>query len=427
VGLSLLNQLNHQDSWEGHIKCLLGLWSVCRGVGGELTSSTEDNVAPTLIQKKLSSNSPFVSLILDQILLRLRDLHDRLQEHEMECECYALLLREIVSSMEERGEYSQIVFDGSLLNKIDDIRNSLPVNSKPKLAPAVNSPWDLPNHRLLPPFLGDMEKDMTSEMIWLGPQYHTSRLMTMFPKVTTPNETEVQQEDQDEEIIDILKNRGFVMPLAPLEERMVLTAFHGEMLSSTPLSLNEKEKHGTSHKRSFRIMNEAGLSPQSLPKLVENNPLIATECLLLILTSSDDMISLHKNEYLSSLAGMDMSIHSMEVVNRLASHSLHGNSIVKEHGKRRPMQKQRRREEGEAVQHLLHPEYIHLYVSTCISTCEGMGYDRHLQNKSVRLVCVFLQSLLKNGIISAEVSCKLLKWMLDVLFCTTHLLWTTTY
>eukprot|EP00804_Cyclotella_cryptica_P030022 CCRYP_016948-RB/>CCRYP_016948-RB protein AED:0.44 eAED:0.44 QI:0/0.5/0.33/1/0.5/0.33/3/45/148 len=119
-------------------------------------------------------------------------------------------------------------------------------------------------------------------------------------------------------------------------------------------------------------MSEAGLSPQNLPRLVENNPLVATECLLLILTSSEDSAANRKNDYLSALAGMDMSIHSMEVVNRLATHSTQGD------------------------------QYIHLYISTCISTCESMGYDRHLQNKSVRLVCVFLQSLLRNGIVSAE-------------------------
>ncbi|KAJ3017066.1 hypothetical protein HKX48_003747 [Thoreauomyces humboldtii] len=141
-----------------------------------------------------------------------------------------------------------------------------------------------------------------------------------------------------------------------------------EAAQSAPLPLDQQQSLVQSLDDAT-LVNKA-LTPAALPLLVENNPNLAFELLVRLLRNPPSPeATATPEDYLSALLSVTMSLHSLEVVNRLASATP------------------------------LPSDFLRMYVVRCIATCDQTR-DRYLQNRQVRLVCVFLQSLIRNKTIS---------------------------
>jgi hypothetical protein len=232
----------------------------------------------------------------------------------------------------------------------------------------------------------DLLEYLHADLLWLTPT--NLRLMLL------PGESETQKETEEyRQILSLLQEKAFTTPLSPNDQRTLLEALAGSKstrVGKVQVHNNDDVEDAADndgdddddHNEELRLqlVQDSGLTPQNLPKLVENNPLVAYECLLILLQNSPEPL---KNEFLSALVGMDMTLHTMEVVNRLATYNVNGGG----NGNEEP---------------ILHPEYVNLFITSCIASCENIP-DRHGQNRLVRLVCVFIQSLLRNNIVHVQV------------------------
>ena len=108
------------------------------------------------------------------------------------------------------------------------------------------------------------------------------------------------------------------------------------------------------------MIHKIGINPSNISNLIEFNPSIAHNVLVILLKSNVS------TEYFSAIVktALNMSLNALEVVNRLAS----------------------------TIE--LPSEFLHLYILNCIEACEKMT-DERFQKRSVRILCVFLQSLVR--------------------------------
>ena len=178
-----------------------------------------------------------------------------------------------------------------------------------------------------------------------------------------------------------------------------LRELRGEMKSAieSPLMPNRQQRVLELLRDRPALAHRCGVFPDVTPKLAENNPPVAAE-LLLCLARDHPAPSHNLPAHFDALVAMPTSLHSMEVVNRLVSEA----------------------------SELLPDDFVRAYVAECISACQdgagstgagtspgdtaGGALSSGLSlsgtpspgtgstgSRMVRLVCMFLQLLVRRG------------------------------
>ncbi|GBC06920.1 hypothetical protein RclHR1_07140007 [Rhizophagus clarus] len=144
------------------------------------------------------------------------------------------------------------------------------------------------------------------------------------------------------------------------------------------LTIPEEEFILGQFEKNDKLVYQCDLVPEKFPDLVENNSRIAVEALLQLKSSPQvgkflkTLVTINDLErsQQSSVDPVNRMRSSMEVVNGLTSFPLP-------------------------------PEFLHKYLTNCVRACEA-SQNRDTQDRQVRLICVFFQSLIRNNIVDVN-------------------------
>jgi hypothetical protein len=165
-----------------------------------------------------------------------------------------------------------------------------------------------------------------------------------------------------------------------------------------------------------QLLTLANIPPNMYSMLIEASPVIAYEIIANLLRSNESV----SEKYLGALITMETSLQTMEVVNRLttpratttgtpttawsasvSSSSPSATAAPPADGVSSCVGTGNTGGSSNDSQEGIDPvpvEFVQAYISNCIKCC-GAQKDKYMQNRLVRLVCAFLVSIVRNGLV----------------------------
>mmetsp|Transcript_17824 Transcript_17824/g.24691 ORF Transcript_17824/g.24691 Transcript_17824/m.24691 type:complete len:317 (+) Transcript_17824:294-1244(+) len=253
--------------------------------------------------------------------------------------------------------------------EVPDIRNYISIHQKimPKLtgykAYAISSVLRNQSENIdrnIVPDVGITPDDLTEEE--LQPMYFVPNFIRPLPEEEIDENANADEYEISQDAIYLVPG---MLPEPYWDFNMGQELNYGQMKKyldracKMPLKENEQKHLVKGLNTDKELVFHIGMSPKRLPDLVIHNANIAYE-LLICMTHTSEI-----TKYYDTLSSMKLSTNSLEVFNRLSQY----------------------------VE--LPKEFIQLFLKNCMSQCNTSNETKVNKNRLVRLVIVFLQSILK--------------------------------
>ncbi|KAJ6251760.1 ccr4-not transcription complex subunit 11 [Anaeramoeba flamelloides] len=334
-------------------------------LGSELTTGEQQQPQKQNQNNKNSQSPPVVLPPFLPVLLNIAQNNQKFNETQFEAlfvtiglndpnsDLFKLRPNQIgVNNIERLKKYfpeSSKLNLQAIFTKFSQIESKIPLVNKLGIGTSISDPEkgkeskknvqdfiqnQLNTDEFKPPFVRpspSILQILDNELIWID--YEDETLLPIWDQTIT------NVKSNNDQFKNLMK-KAFTSQLSQLEQQQIILRLENEP----------------------KLLGEGVITPNNFQDLVEKNPIISFE-ILKRFSEDEEKI----NIYLESFIKTNVTLHSMEVINKLS-------------GARKKLNK----------------DFLNRFVSNCISSCSEIT-DKYVQGRHVRLVCAFIRSLMNNS------------------------------